>query len=431
MNHQHTECYQKTFTSEGLTRLKDEVSLQENHDKAYFLTAFKRLLQNRGHKITEDTANIVKLPREAMIESDASLIASFGHASQEVPIVDDRTYIQNHRFKCQALFSYSYEQNRTITNEMALAYCKDRWTLERYQKLTSTEPEGDLCVAQEVFTLLLKERLVDDDCEHILKAVKKHQHALARLDFLPARWVGRGIPRNNTRENVSELAEHWGLITKIKPYQQTYTISVSISPLAAMISPLRIETKADKKAQALELLEQGHSKAEVAKAVGASKDTVKRWSRVKGVQKDAVATNSINTLIVGDASKCTHTGGQELGIGYEYNQTPSVYTDSLSFEGGAMPEHEAMEIKSTDTFCPIREIERQKDLELLPEDAELIAKTLKSEPIRVKRDITLGYIEAWRVAKLAEPLPHCQQNAGRKAANVWLRERTRHVEQWL
>lgn len=425
INHRHTECYQKTFTSEGLIRLKDEVSLQENHDKAYFLTALKKLLQNRGHRITEDSANIVKLPREAMVKSDANIIASFGHTTQESPIVDDHTYYQSHRYKCQELFSYSYGKNRTITNEMALAYCEDRWTLERYQQLTSPSPEGDLIQAQEIFRELLKERLFDNDCENIMKSVREHQNALARLDLLPYQWVGRGIPKHYTRGCVAELAEFWGVSSEIKPYKESYTIRISISPIAAMIQPLTISTKADKKAQALELLEQGLSKAKVAEIVNVSKDTVKRWARVKGVQKDALSTNSINTLIDDSASKCTPTGERYLNNTCSYQQTPSLYTAPIIFDGVGMIEHEQVELPNTEPFCPIQELEQQKDLEVLPEDKSFVRDMLDGQGEPERQIIIHGYINAWRAGCLSEPRPHCKQNAGRLSANDWLHKEVR------
>jgi len=423
MNHTHTECYQKFFTTEGVTRLRDEAVLQETHDKAYFLTAFKRLLVSRGHRITESSTNMVKIPKDQYLADKADVIASFGHVQDDCFIVNDRSYYQSKRFECQKIFSHTYNRTRTITKEMALAYCKNKLALDRYHRLTTENISNEWIDAQNIFRKILKERVKDEDCEQILTLVRKHKDSLARLRLLPDRWIGRGIPSQNKRKSVTQLAKYWGLTAKIKPSNNNYTIAISIDAVAQMIHPLKLKTTKDLKAQALELLELGFTKAQVAQRIGKSKDTIKRWSRVNGVQKDAVATNSNNTLIGAKASLCTPTDEQISTSERSKQETNFKYDFAMQTEGNEIPDFEPIDYKDTEPFCPIRELERQKDLEILLDDTQHLTNILLGEPIEIRREVTLGYIEAWRDALRGESKPHHKQNAGRWAANHWLRQR--------
>ena len=62
-----------------------------------------------------------------------------------------------------------------------------------------------------------------------------------------------------------------------------------------------------------------------------------------------------------------------------------------------------------------------KPCEPLPEDMGFLLRLL---PIKagLRRELVEGYRREWLQAMAAEPLPHKKQNAGRRAANIWLKD---------
>ncbi|MBM97436.1 MAG: hypothetical protein CMI09_16475 [Oceanospirillaceae bacterium] len=61
-------------------------------------------------------------------------------------------------------------------------------------------------------------------------------------------------------------------------------------------------------------------------------------------------------------------------------------------------------------------------LPLLPEDAHFINGTLAYRPTTSAHQLLNHYLREWMWAAASEPLEQKKENAGRKAANAWLRD---------
>jgi len=61
-------------------------------------------------------------------------------------------------------------------------------------------------------------------------------------------------------------------------------------------------------------------------------------------------------------------------------------------------------------------------VKLLRDDRRFLARLLEPLMREAQGRVMWAYRAAWQDGEAAEPLPHRKENAGRKAANIWVRE---------
>lgn len=64
---------------------------------------------------------------------------------------------------------------------------------------------------------------------------------------------------------------------------------------------------------------------------------------------------------------------------------------------------------------------KELDLSLLPEDKRFVSRILKSQPEWIIKAALQDYKNTWIEAESFEPIEHKKDNAGRRAANIFLR----------
>jgi hypothetical protein len=69
-------------------------------------------------------------------------------------------------------------------------------------------------------------------------------------------------------------------------------------------------------------------------------------------------------------------------------------------------------------------LETVHDLPLLPDDKKFLSDLLHGKTEAEKSNLLVEYHRQWNVASTAEELAHRRDNAGRRAANTWIRRNT-------